>query len=321
MQSKKTKTNNKQTTENKKKTLSTKTLKIILSITITVFFFSVLGLTIVLIWQNYLPSLRKNNDNQTILKLADEHYQAGYLENSAIAYQNYLNTNPSDRKKIQAYQKLFEISVLNNKIDDAFVYLKEINLIDPTRSDVYLNRLKLFLREDMLASVEGELKQMEAKYKKSNEFQEIYGIYLMKQSNFSEALKTFLNIPFRKREISVHQKIMQCYLKLEKWKEADSYLTKIEKKTKQLDNTDFKAELVLYDYLIQILSGRFVKSVQPENVVMVHTLQEKEISSKILAYSYLITNDTKSLEKLLLQLESIQDPQFLQSIADYYYFQ
>lgn len=58
-------------------------------------------------------SLAKTNSQNpiSILKKADEAFKKGYLENSALEYQNYLNTNPDKAQKMLSYRKIFAIHI------------------------------------------------------------------------------------------------------------------------------------------------------------------------------------------------------------------
>ncbi|HPO49378.1 MAG TPA: hypothetical protein PLO89_03545 [Spirochaetota bacterium] len=59
---------------------------------------------------------QKIND-ENLLKLAEKSYNDGYLENSAIYYRDYLETNPKKLSKIKVYEKMFEIGVVRNNFE------------------------------------------------------------------------------------------------------------------------------------------------------------------------------------------------------------
>lgn len=65
-----------------------------------------------------------------ILQKANEAFEKGLLENSAIYYQTYLNTNISKSEKILTLKKLFEISVLQENYNQALDYLDKIENLD-----------------------------------------------------------------------------------------------------------------------------------------------------------------------------------------------
>ena len=98
-----------------------------------------------------LYSLRNHEDSiesSKLFKVAEDSYRNGYLENSAVSYYNYLNTNPSKTNKILTYKRLFEINVLRSDIPAAFEILNQLEELSPNDLSVSINRLKLLLREE-----------------------------------------------------------------------------------------------------------------------------------------------------------------------------
>ncbi len=77
-----------------------------------------------------------------------------------------------------------------------------------------------------MMSVEQEIKRYGKKLKKSIEYTELTGVFYMKTGQFKQALNTFLKIRYGKREFSMHQKIIQCYIKLNRVDECLKYIAK-----------------------------------------------------------------------------------------------
>ena len=115
---------------------------------LTIFVTSLFLVYSVIIDIPFSKRLTKKINNEKILKLAEKMYDDGYLENSALQYRNYLETNPKKISKIKVYERVFEINIIRKQYNEALKYLSLWEEIDSKNPLIYILRIKLLFRLD-----------------------------------------------------------------------------------------------------------------------------------------------------------------------------
>ena len=253
--------------------------------------------------------------------LAEEYFNKGYLEDSEKYYRLFLSSNPDKFHKINTYQKLFEISVISGKTDKALANLNEWQSVDRKNPKIFINRLKLLLRTGKLSSVHDEINKNYSKMKQFSEYREIVGIYHIKAGSYRNALKEFLGIPFNKREFTLHENIVFCYLKTKDIKSATQYLKKIESKITALGSRENNSSLVILKSIALILGGDIDKASE-QLEAQGFSEKYKSLSLKLAVYCDMILDRHDKLTTLIENNESdIKiDADFASIIGDYYIY-
>jgi len=268
-----------------------------------------------------IKSFKEKEDENFLLKMAEESYKNGFLENSATYYQNYLKTNPSIKDKIVTYKRLFEIKILSNEIVEALYYLDKWEELKPDDPLIHISRLKILLRENRFIEAKRVIDKNYNKLKKSTEFKELTAIYFIKLEKYEYGLKELLKIPFDKREIPHHNKIVNCYLKLNQITNALAYINKIEPKLRNLENKDYLMEFAMLKAITLMLKGDF-DSANIELKPVILYKKFKEASLKLSVYCNIFTDTLKEVEETLEEEKEAlyKDPKFLRILGDYFYF-
>ncbi|OHD05131.1 MAG: hypothetical protein A2086_06410 [Spirochaetes bacterium GWD1_27_9] len=293
-------------------------LSFILVVIFTISFFL---LYIALIDVPFQFKISKKTNNETLLKLAEEAYNNGFLENSSVYYKNYLNTNPDKLSKIKTYERLFEISINNKKQNDGLYYLKQWQQIEANNPIIYINRLKLYLKDNDLGLAKKEIDSNYAKLKKSVEFKELVSVYFFKTSQFENALKELEKIQFNKREFSVHKKLLYCYIYLDKLDEAIKYIKKIESKIKLLELKEHKLEFVILKSIVFILRGEIINAYEELNLGNFPD-SYNNLSLKLFLYCNIILDKEDDVKEIIekYQEEINIDSNFSILLGDYFIF-
>lgn len=281
---------------------------------------SVILLYIVFIDLPFQQKILKKTNNEYLLKMAEESYNNGYYENSAIYYRNYLDTDPDKISKIHIYERMFEIHVINKKNQEALDYLKLWEKIDSGNPKIFINRLKLLFRIGNYQEIKNEIDRNAKKMSKSTEFIELISIYFIKIGKIDNALKTLERIPFNKREFAIHKKIIYCYIKLEKYKDALNYIKKIEKKVKLLELKDNKVEFVLLKSIVLILSDEYIFAYEELKNLVVNE-QYNDLYLKVFLYCNIRLDRVDEINSLLdNNSNDILDTDYYKMIADYFIY-
>ncbi|MCK4796873.1 MAG: hypothetical protein KAT05_05790, partial [Spirochaetes bacterium] len=274
---------------------------------------------------NLFPHLKinkaKNNDN-ALYRLAENAYNKGYLENSAIYYQNYINSNTSKTEKIIAYKRLFEIAVLKKNLEQALSYLDKIQSIDKNIPEIYINRIKILIRLNQYAKAKKEIIKQKNKLKKSVEFKEISAVYYMKISEYKKALIELKSIIFKKREIGTHIKIIQCYLSLNQLKDCLGYIDKIEHKIESIEDRETKGKLLLLKGITKVLNSEIDDVMEELKRASVLSSRYKDTAIKLLLFCNILLDKPEDVfvtmqndkDDLLLDID------ILKLIGDYYIY-
>ncbi len=262
-----------------------------------------------------------NDKSNALLNMAESAYRDGYLENSAQYYEEYINSTQSKTKKINGYKKLFEISVLRKRNEDALISLKEIELLDRNNPFTYLSRIKLLMRMGEFKGVKFEIDRNHNKLRKSPEFAVLLSIYLMNESRFQEALNELSKISFNKRDFNTHKQIIICNIKLNRITNALSYSEKIEPLLRVLDNKADIGELELLRAIARLYRGDqeiLTEKLRPD----FFTTKLKRISFNIIAYNYMDKDRYEELNEFLsTDFKIKQDNSSLyEAIGKYYYY-
>lgn len=270
-----------------------------------------------------LYSLGRNDKSKKgiMLKMAEDAYRDGYLENSAVYYQNYLKTNPSKANTIIVNKKLFEINVLKGDLYNALITLKNIELLDPSDSSVYINRVKILIRQNELKGARFEINRIYKKLKKSPEFIELSGVVFMRNGDFEKAVKEFEKIPYRKRGYSINKKVAECYMKLNQISNSISYLNKMEPSVRAFDDKQKKGEYLLLRGIAGILKGDY-DAVSQDLRPGILDAKLRSVGYRILIYSYIIQDRYEALNEFFDNPEVASDnsPELLIIVGNYYYY-
>lgn len=264
---------------------------------------------------------KKEKIKNSFLEKAESEFEKGYLENSAIYYLSYINTNPNKQAKIEAYRKLFQISVVQNKYYQSLDYLKKIEEIDDSIDSIYLDRLKIALRLKNLNSARNEINTHYDTMKKSTEYRELVGIYYINIGKFEKALEELLKIPFAKREFDVHKKITLCYISSDQITNCLAYLGKIESKIRSLDIKEYIADFAIMKGAALLIKGE-INSALLEFSYGTNSVRYKNLSKKLTLYANILLDDTEEVAKLALDNQNVVevDEIFLKTIGDYFYY-
>lgn len=271
-----------------------------------------------------LYSLRNHEDSiesSKLFKVAEDSYRNGYLENSAVSYYNYLNTNPSKTNKILTYKRLFEINVLRSDIPAAFEILNQLEELSPNDLSVSINRLKLLLREENFTATKIFIDANYGKLKKSPEFIDLTATYYMMQENFERALKELERIPVRKRDYSFTKKIVHCYVKQNQLSKALSCLHKKEPLVRTFDDKSKTEEFFLLKNIVLLLKGD-QNDISDDLRVSLLDPKMRVFGAKLQILSCMFQERNVKLAELLENKEIRAlyktDPVFLSRIGNYY---
>lgn len=271
-----------------------------------------------------LYSLRNREDSvesSKLFRVAEESYRSGYLENSAVSYYNYLNTNPSKVNKILTYKRLFEINVLRGDFAAAFDVLDQQEKLSPNDLSVSINRLKLLLREENFPAAKIFINANYNRLKKSPEFIDLVGTYYMMQENYERALKELERIPARKRDYSFTKKIVHCYVKQNQLSKALSCLHKKEPTVRTFDDKAKTEEFFLLKNIVLLLKGD-QNDISDDLRVSLLDPQTREFGAKLQILSCMLQERNAKLTELLDDKEIREiykkDPVFLSKIGNYY---
>ena len=314
--------NNKTNTQNDPNSKKKKNKNIKLFLTIFLFI-TILLVVLTVIYLFFFDSKIKislSNDNANIIsKMAEDFYNNGFLENSAIYYRNYIKTNPSKMKKIRAYEKLFEINVINKNYGEAISILDEWSLIDKNDPKIYLNKTKLLLRTKKYDLAQKEIDFGRKKYGKSTEFKELAGIYYIETESYQNALNEFLKIPFGKREFNIHKNIIYSYILLKNEKEALNYTKLLDKKMNTIEDRKNREEYCIIKSIVLLLNNLTEEAL--DNITKQSFLSNyNNIATKLILISNLALDNEKEISTILSNNEDIiyKDPDFLSILGDYY---
>jgi predicted Zn-dependent protease len=271
-----------------------------------------------------LYSLRNHEDSiesSKLFKVAEDSYRNGYLENSAVSYYNYLNTNPSRVNKILTYKRLFEINVLRGDVAAAFDILEQQEKLSPNDLSVNINRLKLLLREENLVDAKIFIDANYGKMKKSPEFIDWVATYYMMQENYERALKELERIPVRKRDYSFTKKIVHCYVKQNQLSKALSCLHKKEPLVRTFDDKAKTEEFFLLKNIVLLLKGESNDLCDDLRVALLEP-KMRVFGAKLQILSCMLQERNAKLAELLEDKEIVEiykaDPVFLSKIGNYY---
>lgn len=266
---------------------------------------------------------KDKNIKNPILKSAEEAYENGFLENSAIYYKTYLNKNIKNVEKVIAYKRLFEISVLKNNFNEALSYLDKIEEIDKKSSEVHLNKIKIYLRLNQFPKALKEIISNQQKLKRSIEFREVSAIYYMKTGDFKKALNILEKISYNKREFFIHKKIILCYLKLNQFKNSITYISKIENKIKSLDEKKNLAEFYLLKAISKIFLDDNNDAIGDLKKVNSLATDYKENASKLMLYSNIVLDNPDDIFNTIENLSGetvANDISLFKNIGDYFIY-
>lgn len=271
-----------------------------------------------------LYSLRNREDyveSSKLFRVAEDSYRSGYLENSAVSYYNYLNTNPSKVNKILTYKRLFEINVLRGDFAAAFDILDQHEKLSPNDLFVGINRLKLLLREENFPAAKIFIDANYNRLKKSPEFIDLVGTYYMMQENYERALKELEKIPARKRDYSFTKKIVHCYVKQNQLSKALSCLHKKEPTVRTFDDKAKTEEFFLLKNIVLLLKGD-QNDISDDLRVSLLDPQTRVFGAKLQILSCMLQERNAKLAELLDDKEIREiykkDPVFLARIGNYY---
>ena len=271
-----------------------------------------------------LYSLRNHEDSiesSKLFKVAEDSYRNGYLENSAVSYYNYLNTNPSKTNKILTYKRLFEINVLRSDIPAAFEILNQLEELSPNDLSVSINRLKLLLREENFTAAKIFIDANYGHLKRSPEFIDLTATYYMMQENFERALKELERIPVRKRDYSFTKKIVHCYVKQNQLSKALSCLHKKEPLVRTFDDKSKTEEFFLLKNIVLLLKGD-QNDISDDLRVSLLDPKMRVFGAKLQILSCMFQERNAKLAELLEDKEIRElyktDPVFLSRIGNYY---
>ena len=271
-----------------------------------------------------LYSLRNHEDSiesSKLFKVAEDSYRNGYLENSAVSYYNYLNTNPSKTNKILTYKRLFEINVLRLDISGAFEVLNQLEELTPNDLSVSINRLKLLLREENFTAAKIFIDANYSRLKRSPEFIDLTATYYMMQENFERALKELERIPVRKRDYAFTKKIVHCYVKQNQLSKALSCLHKKEPLVRTFDDKSKTEEFFLLKNIVLLLKGD-QNDISDDLRVSLLDPKMRVFGAKLQILSCMLQERNVKLAELLenKEIRSLYktDPVFLSRIGNYY---
>ena len=257
-----------------------------------------------------------------ILQKANEAFEKGLLENSAIYYQTYLNTNISKSEKILTLKKLFEISVLQENYNQALDYLDKIENLDKKNFEIPINRIKILIRTGQSQKALKEISKNQNKYKNSNEFKELVGIFYMTTNDYKKALGFFDKIPYNKREFSTHKKIIICYLSNDEYIQSLTYIDKIINKIKYLEQREYDQELVLLKSITEILMDKINESNDELKKLISVGDKYREMLVPLQLYSNIYLNRPEEIEKIFNSNSDYinRDQDLLTMASDFFYY-
>jgi tetratricopeptide (TPR) repeat protein len=266
--------------------------------------------------------LKIKSENRTILKLAEKSYKDGYLENSAVYYQTYVDSDIPKVEKIIAYKRLFEIAVIRKKLNESLTYLDKLEEIDKNILEVYINRIKIYLRLNEFEKAKEEINKNRSKLKKSVEYKNITGVYYIRTGDYKKALEIFESIPLNKREFEINKKIIQCMINLGKYDNCLDYIKKIEKKYKVGFDPEIEAEIIILKQTARIMKGDYNGAIDELKRAESLTNKYKDITHKLILYSGMSMDLSDDVYAVIESNETkfVKDPNLLKVIGDYYIY-
>lgn len=287
---------------------------------LTIFVTSLFLVYAVIIDIPFSKRLTKKINNEKILKLAEKMYDDGYLENSALQYRNYLETNPKKISKIKVYERVFEINIIRKQYNEALKYLSLWEEIDSKNPLIYILRIKLLFRLDAYQAIKGEIDKNYNRLKKSTEFKDLASTYYIKIDNYEKALTTLYEIPFNKREFFIHKKIIYCFIKLDKMRDAQSYIRKIDAKIRFFETKDNKIEFALLKAIVYLISEQNVFAYTELKNLSIES-KYKALFKKIFLYSSIKLENTDEINTIIENSEDVDlDTEYYKIVGDYYYY-
>lgn len=297
-----------------------------------IFFFTFLlifFIIVVFFFSNIFPLLHQinfkmnKNVNNPILKSAEEAYENGFLENSALYYKTYLNSSIKNVEKILAYKRLFEISVLKTNFTEALFYLDKIEEIDKKSKETHLDRIKIYLRLAQYPNALKEIVKNQQILKRSIEFRELTAVYYMKIGEFKKALNILEKIPYNKREFEIHKKIVLCFLTLNQFNDSINYLNKIENKIKYLNEKKYQGEFNLLIGITKIFLNNNESAIEDLNKAVSLAPDYKENAVKLLLYTNIVIDNPDAIFKIVENIsndELFNDIELTKYLGDYYIY-
>lgn len=309
-----------QSVHQKKKVLSFKNILIVL---IPVFFILILIFILNLSGLFSTFYFKKISDKNNILyRLAEDSYKKGYLENSAVYYQMYIDANNSKNKKVLGYKRLFEIAVVKKEIDKALQYLDRMQIIDSSNPEVYISRFKLLIRTGEYTKAKNEIYENEKKLKRSSEFKELAGVFYMELGEYGNAIDKFKKIKFNKREYTVNKKIILSNIALNDLEGALKYIKKIERKINIIGDKQTKSEFLLIKSLVKLLKGEVDNVTEDLNRAKTLSKNFSDIIIRLLIFTGIITDDPDQVFDRAEEGkdEFVFDVDLLKTIGDYFIY-
>ncbi len=219
---------------------------------------------------------------------------------------------------------MFEISILKKNFDEALSYLDKIEENNKKDPEIHLNRIKVYLRLSQYPNALKEIVKNQQKLKRSIEFRELTAIYYMKTKNFKKSLNILEKIPYNKREFSIHKEIILCYLILNQFKDSISYINKIEKKAKSMDERKTLGEFYLLKAISKIFLNNHESAIDDLNKTISLNPDFKSSASKLMLYSNIILDNPgdifKTIENIAGNEVLLNDINLLKNIGNYYIY-
>jgi predicted Zn-dependent protease len=274
--------------------------------------------------RNKLGLFEGASDNP-VIKMAEDEYKRGYLENSALHYQNYLNDSEESKTRVDqilAFKRLTEIAVLRGQLQAALGYLEQWKELDPGNAQVVIYQLKIYYRREQFTRARALINQSGKQFRKVPEYIEAQSLYYLFMEQYDRALKILTTIPFKKREYSVHRKIIQCYIYLDQLTSCQVYIARIEPKIRSFGDRELRYELDLLKNMAYMLQGEY-ESVTGDLERMKFLSGNQAALMQILALkSRIIIDDEQGLKEFQPGSPEFDklNPDYWLLLADYYLF-
>ncbi len=273
-------------------------------VVIVLFFVSLLVISgIYIIKMIDLPSLMSPSNNlpagDMMLRLAEENYINGHLENSALYYRNYIATEPGKTEEINAYRKLFQIYIISREFLKAEDTLESILEIDRRNYQSVLDLIKLHIRTEDYGKALRVINSYKRRMSRSPEFVQLYAVYLIKQGDLRAALKELKKIRFTKRSFSYNALIISVMIKSNRFQEAIDYSEDILKKAYFLDDNNTIFHLNMLSGIACIEAGQLNKAKRYISELQDMLLSLDNTPLQLLLHLAIITNSGDDLLKLV----------------------
>ena len=166
----------------------------------------------------------------------------------------------------------------------------------------------------------GEIDKNYNRLKKSTEFKDLASTYYIKIDNYEKALTTLYEIPFNKREFFIHKKIIYCFIKLDKMRDAQSYIRKIDAKIRFFETKDNKIEFALLKAIVYLISEQNVFAYTELKNLSIES-KYKALFKKIFLYSSIKLENTDEINTIIENSEDVDlDTEYYKIVGDYYYY-